>query len=84
MSTHTQHVPIREGGLADDCPRCAEHAEHPFDSLDRDNLFALAERTKAWMRDDEFPRSEVECVAMRKVEAAIRQARQMRAAGVEL
>ena len=75
MSTHSPHPDSHDHGLADNCPRCAEHAEHPFESLDDDNLWALIERTKSWMRDEEFPRSDNETTAMRIVETAIRQAR---------
>lgn len=61
---HTHHAQIRLGGLADNCPRCAEHAKHPLDSLDTQNLEAL------WIRmlDVEFDgvteyRSETEAAA---------------------
>jgi hypothetical protein len=77
MSVHTYHPSIREHGLQDDCPRCAEHAEHPAATLDDENLRALIVRTQAWMRDEEFPRSETETVAMRKVEQTIRFAQAM-------
>ena len=67
MAAHTHSPQIREQGLADDCPRCAEHAEQLF-TLDDDNLRALIERTRRWMRDEDFPRSETELIAMRRVE----------------
>lgn len=38
MTIHTIHPDSHEHGLADDCPRCAEHAEHPIQSLDHENL----------------------------------------------
>ena len=38
MSTHTIHEDISSHGLADGCPRCAEHAEDPIRDLDRGNL----------------------------------------------
>lgn len=44
MATHTYHPDSHTNGLADDCPRCAEHAEHPVESLDAANLLALWER----------------------------------------
>lgn len=44
MSAHTYHPDSYAYGLADDCPRCAEHAEQPFDTLDDENLLALAIR----------------------------------------
>ena len=72
---HSPHPNTHDNGLADDCERCAEHAEHPFLSLDDDNLRALIERTQAWMRDEEFSRSENELMAMRVVERALIHAR---------
>lgn len=44
MTVHTSHPPSHTHGLADDCPRCAEHAEHPFESLDTVNLRELLYR----------------------------------------
>ena len=82
MAMHTFHPDSHEHGLADDCPRCAEHAEHPFESLDRLNLAALATRTIAWMRDEEFPRSVTETKAMRYMERAIREARALDNLGI--
>lgn len=41
--THTNHPGIKEAGLDDNCERCTEHAEHPFDSLDDSNIAFLAE-----------------------------------------
>lgn len=82
MASHNHAPAIAEGGLQDDCPRCDEHAEHPFDSLDDSNLKNLVERTVAWMHDEAMPRSRNEWVAMRKVEAAIRHARAMVRVGV--
>lgn len=38
MTMHSLHPDSHEHGLADDCPRCAEHAEHPIRTLDRENL----------------------------------------------
>jgi hypothetical protein len=69
METHSIHPPIRERGLADECPRCAEHAETLLD-LDNANLRALVFRTRGWMADepDCFPRSRTELKAMQKVE----------------
>jgi len=49
MASHAYHEDTHEFGLADDCPRCAEHAAHPV-TLDDQNLAAL------WLRmlDVEF------------------------------
>lgn len=77
MAVHSQHPTTHEHGLADDCPRCAQHAAEPFIGLDDANLAALVERTVAWMRDEEFPRSDVEAQAMSVVETAIVQARRL-------
>ena len=41
-------------------------------TLDDDNLRALIERTRRWMRDEDFPRSETELAAMRRVEQHLR------------
>ena len=38
MTIHSIHPDTHEHGLADDCPRCAELAERPIQSLDRENL----------------------------------------------
>jgi hypothetical protein len=85
MSSHNHAPAIKEHGLQDDCPRCAEHAEHPERSLDEPNLRALVERTQSWIRDGEsYPRSETEAVAMRLVEGHIIFARMARLAGVTL
>lgn len=41
MTTHSVHPDSHTHGLADDCPRCQEHAEHPERGLDRDNIRRL-------------------------------------------
>ena len=69
--SHTIHPLISANGLADDCPRCAEIATDPFIGLDDDNLVALVTRTRAWMRDQEFPRSTAENRAMRIMEKTL-------------
>ena len=85
MSSHNHPAAIKEYGLQDDCPRCAEHAEHPERSLDESNLRALVERTQSWTVDGAlYPRSETEAIAMRLVEGHIVFARMARMAGVEL
>jgi hypothetical protein len=38
MTMHSIHPDTHEHGLADDCERCAEHAQHPIQSLDQENL----------------------------------------------
>lgn len=63
MTTHTFHPDSHTHGLADDCPRCAEHAEHPTRSLDDANFAALVDR---YMRDLP-PRSENERKAMQNL-----------------
>lgn len=63
MSMHTFHPFSHEHGLADGCPRCEEHATHPFESLDRHNLSELIRRVK-----ENLPaRSRAEADAMRVV-----------------
>ena len=71
MTMHSRHPDSHTHGLADDCERCAEHAAHPFESLDDVNLATLVERTRLWMQDEEFPRSENEKKAMRVIEQAL-------------
>jgi len=44
MTAHSPHPDSHTHGLADDCPRCQEHAEHPARSLDRDNIKRLLTR----------------------------------------
>ena len=70
MSTHGFHPDTHEHGLADDCPRCTEHAEHPLDSLDVENLRALLARINA----DYAARSENEARAMQNLERTMREA----------
>lgn len=70
--SHNHHPAIREHGLQDDCPRCDEIAGDPFIGLDDDNLLMLVARTRAWMKDQEFPRSNTENKAMRKMEKTLR------------
>lgn len=60
MTVHTFHPDSHEHGLADDCPRCAEHAAHPRQSLDLANLRALSDRIIRQLP----PRSENEATAM--------------------
>jgi hypothetical protein len=38
VTVHAPHPDTHTHGLADGCARCAEHAEHPFHSLDNRNL----------------------------------------------
>jgi len=71
MSVHTFHPDTHEHGLVDGCPRCAEHAEHPFESLDSRNLQALIARVE----DEADARSDNEARAMRVIEATMRRAK---------
>ena len=68
MSSHSIHPDSHEFGLADDCERCDEHAAHPFDSLDDDNLRVLIER----VRNKQASRSKNEDNAMYEVREALR------------
>ena len=81
MSAHSFHPDSHTHGLADDCPRCAEHAEHPFETLDDENLRALVARVKVWANDTTFdptfPRSENEAKAMQIIETALNQQRRL-------
>ena len=72
--SHNHHPAIREHGLQDNCERCAEIADDVFIGLDDDNLMLLVARTRAWMKDREFPRSDIENRAMRNMEKTLRNA----------
>lgn len=87
MATHTHLPAIAEHGLQDGCERCAEHASHPFASLDNDNLRALVERTCRWLDDDDqeaAPRSQTELAAMRCVEEVLLGARRILRIGMSI
>jgi hypothetical protein len=60
MTVHAYHPDTHTHGLADDCPRCAEHARLPWQSLDRENLTALRQRIAEGLP----PRSTNEATAM--------------------
>lgn len=60
MTVHAYHPDTHTHGLADDCPRCLEHARHPLNSLDLENLAALRLR----LNDDLAARSDTEALAM--------------------
>lgn len=75
--SHNHHPAIRQHGLQDDCPRCTEQAADPFAGLDDDNLLLLMIRTRAWMRDEQYSRSENELTAMRVMEQALRRMDQL-------
>jgi len=47
MTSHTAHPDTLEAGLADGCPRCAEHAESPLTGLDRPHIEDLWKRMLA-------------------------------------
>ena len=63
VTTHTWHADVHACGLADDCPRCAEHAEHPLQSLDTAMVNELLRRVNLGLR----PRSDNEAIAMRRL-----------------
>lgn len=67
-TTHTIHDDIREAGLADDCERCAEHAENPIRDLDSGNLRNLIELA---VNRDIHPRTNAEGVAVANVLTAM-------------
>ena len=72
--SHNHHPAIREHGLQDNCERCAEIADDVFIGLDDDNMMLLVARTRAWMKDREYPRSDTENRAMRNMEKTLRNA----------
>jgi hypothetical protein len=67
MSTHTVHADIFHHGLADDCPRCKEHASAPFADLDDGVLAHLVNR----ITRGQPPRSEVEATAMGNIRTTL-------------
>ena len=77
MTVHSAHPATHENGLQDGCPRCAEHADRPFDGLDDRNLGNLIARVRA----KEPPRSVNEDNAMRVVWRAIGRAERLTRCG---
>jgi hypothetical protein len=67
--THTPHADVHTHGLADDCPRCSEHAENPLASLDRQCIQDLLQRLNL----DWSPRSETEARAMEALRRTMRE-----------
>ena len=43
-AVHSYHPNTHTHGLADDCERCDQHAEHPWWGLDGENLRVLRDR----------------------------------------
>lgn len=64
MASHVDHPPIATFGLADDCERCTEHAQHPWRDLDPSNLRPLIEMA---VDRNTRPRSETEAIAVANV-----------------
>lgn len=75
MTTHTAHEDVHTHGLADGCPRCAEHAYEPFVSLDETTLRNLVRR----VYDGESGRSDYEDMAMINVKQMLDQAAELAA-----
>ena len=73
MTMHRSHPDSHTHGLADGCPRCAEHAEYPFDGLDERNLAALVNRLTQHLP----ARSANEAGAMGQVRAVMQKARKL-------
>ena len=68
MTVHAIHDDVHEVGLQDGCPRCEEHAESPFQSLDERMFADLLARVKT----QEVPRSMAESRAMQIIAMAVR------------
>jgi hypothetical protein len=85
MALHSSHGTTLLIPLVDGCPRCEQHAQHPFDSLDDAHLRQLTERVLAWMsyKSDSSPRSNNERLAMRQIEDVIRKYRRLVRAGFD-
>ena len=69
-TTHTVHEDVHTHGLADDCERCAEHAQDPLRGLDEETLRNLLERVV----NREGYRSENERVAIISMTRALQEA----------
>ena len=69
MASHTYHPDTHTEGLADDCPRCDQHAVMPLEGLDEINITAI----KLRVLDNLLPRSRNEALAMEKIRAAIKE-----------
>lgn len=78
--SHTVHPDSHVAGLADGCPRCAEHAKDPLVTLDDLNIRDLVTRAV-----DETPaRSETEALAIREVERVLFRAAKLTLAAPEI
>lgn len=67
---HSLHPPITTHGLNDECLRCIQHSEHPFESLDDENL-----KMHIWrIQKRKTPRSDAEANAMKEIGVAMRKA----------
>ncbi len=73
MTMHSMHPDSHTHGLADDCPRCVEHAEHPIATLDHENLRRIMELA---VTDDRLgqPVTHTDLVASAKVLTALEHA----------
>jgi hypothetical protein len=67
MTSHVLHADVHEVGLQDGCPRCEEHATHPYHSLDERMIEELERRVE----DLEPPRSKAEALALEHVRAMV-------------
>lgn len=80
MTVHDPHDSTLQVGLVDGCDRCAEHAEHPFDSLDDKHIVQLATMVMART----YPRTNNEAKALRIIEKVILSAQRLKNLGVEI
>lgn len=88
MTVHRYHPDPRNGDdpeaiLHDNCERCAEHAEHPFASLDTNNQARLIQRAidvnASWsLEHPERYRSQNEAIAGNKLYNAFVAIRRLR------
>jgi hypothetical protein len=68
VSSHVHHPDVHIFGLQDDCPRCLEHAEHPFEALDPVMLSELNRRVRLGLE----ARSATEGLAMQRLQERVR------------
>lgn len=74
MTMHILHESSLKIGLVDGCDRCAQHAQHPFASLDEEHLMDLILRVD----NDDEPRSDNEGLAMSEISLALERSARIR------
>lgn len=72
MTMHNNHENMPETAvLADDCPRCEEHARDPFKALDDSHLGRLVVMDREFLRNPIRPATTNDWIAMTKIREVI-------------